>query len=133
MPVKGTPFDFNKPTPIATRIGADDEQIKFGGGYDHNFVIAKGAGLGLMARVTERPPAACWKCSRRSRRCSSTAATSSMATSPAKAAGFTNIATAFAWSRSISRFAEQPKFPSVVLRPGKTYKNTIIYRFLVAK
>src|SRR5690349_6669888 len=53
-PVKGTPFDFRKPTPIGARINQDDEQLKFGGGYDQNFVIEKPAGkLGLMARVTE--------------------------------------------------------------------------------
>ena len=53
-PVEGTPFDFRKPTAIGARIGQDDEQLKFGGGYDHNWVINKPMGqLGLMARVYE--------------------------------------------------------------------------------
>ena len=44
-PVKGTPFDFTKPKPIGQNIyDESDEQIKFGGGYDHNFVLNKGAG-----------------------------------------------------------------------------------------
>ena len=38
-PVKRTPFDFTRPTTIGNSIDADDEQIKFGGGYDHNFVF----------------------------------------------------------------------------------------------
>ena len=38
-PVQNTPFDFTHPTPIGDRIDANDEQIQFGGGYDHNFVI----------------------------------------------------------------------------------------------
>jgi aldose 1-epimerase len=38
-PVAGTPFDFNKPTPIGARIGDDNEQLKLGGGYDHNWVL----------------------------------------------------------------------------------------------
>jgi aldose 1-epimerase len=38
-PVDGTPFDFRKPTAIGARINADDEQIRFGGGYDHNWVL----------------------------------------------------------------------------------------------
>jgi aldose 1-epimerase len=38
-PVEGTPFDFRQPVAIGARIGADDEQIKRGGGYDHNFVL----------------------------------------------------------------------------------------------
>ena len=37
--VRGTPFDFLRPTAIGARIGQDEEQIKLGRGYDHNFVI----------------------------------------------------------------------------------------------
>jgi aldose 1-epimerase len=37
--VEGTPFDFRKPTVIGARIDADDEQMKFGAGYDHNWVL----------------------------------------------------------------------------------------------
>lgn len=39
MPVAGTPFDFNIPKEIGKEIDADNEQIKLGGGYDHNFFI----------------------------------------------------------------------------------------------
>src|SRR4030042_144221 len=39
--VKGTPFDFTKPTAIGARIDQDDEQLRFGGGYDHNWVLNK--------------------------------------------------------------------------------------------
>jgi aldose 1-epimerase len=38
-PVAGTPFDFTHATAIGERINADNEQIKFGGGYDHNLVV----------------------------------------------------------------------------------------------
>ena len=38
-PVAGTPFDFRKPTAIGARIDADNEQIRRGKGYDHNFVL----------------------------------------------------------------------------------------------
>lgn len=38
-PVQGTPFDFTKPTAIGTRINQDDQQLKFGRGYDHNWVL----------------------------------------------------------------------------------------------
>jgi aldose 1-epimerase len=40
--VKGTPFDFTKSTAIGARIGGSDEQLKFGKGYDHNFVLNGG-------------------------------------------------------------------------------------------
>ncbi len=53
-PVKGTPMDFTQPTPIGGRINADDEQLRFGRGYDHNFVVdGKGSDPVLAARVKE--------------------------------------------------------------------------------
>jgi aldose 1-epimerase len=53
-PVKGTPFDFTRPTAIGARIAQADEQLKFGGGYDHNWVLDRdGEELALAARVTE--------------------------------------------------------------------------------
>lgn len=38
-PVDGTPFDFRQPTAIGARINADDEQLRLGSGYDHNWVL----------------------------------------------------------------------------------------------
>src|SRR5581483_7340629 len=39
--VKGTPFDFNQPMAIGSRIEQDDQQLKLGKGYDHNWVLDK--------------------------------------------------------------------------------------------
>ena len=39
--VKGTPFDFLRPAVIGARIDQDDQQLKFGKGYDESWVIAK--------------------------------------------------------------------------------------------
>jgi aldose 1-epimerase len=44
--VDGTPFDFRKATRIGARIDADDEQIRRGRGYDHNWVIRPSTGSG---------------------------------------------------------------------------------------
>jgi len=53
-PVAGGPFDFRTLTPIGHRIGADDEQLHRGRGYDHNFVLNReGAGLAQAAQVVE--------------------------------------------------------------------------------
>ena len=38
-PVEGTPFDFRKATAIGARIGAEHTQLRYGGGYDHNWVL----------------------------------------------------------------------------------------------
>jgi len=44
-PVAGTPFDFTKPTVIGARINNANEQLKLGGGYDHNWVLRGKAGV----------------------------------------------------------------------------------------
>jgi len=52
--VEGTPLDFREPTSIGARIGEENEQLGFGSGYDHNYVLNRDApGLSLAARVTE--------------------------------------------------------------------------------
>lgn len=53
--VEGTPFDFTEPTPVGAGINADNQQIEYGGGYDHNFVLAQSDAdtLRLAARVYE--------------------------------------------------------------------------------
>jgi aldose 1-epimerase len=37
--IRNTPMDFTRPTRIGDRLGSDDQQIQYGGGYDHNWVI----------------------------------------------------------------------------------------------
>lgn len=52
-PVEGTPMDFRVPATIGARIGADFEQLKIAGGYDHNWVLDDMDGqLKLVAKVT---------------------------------------------------------------------------------
>ena len=50
-PVDGTPFDFRKPEKIGARIESDDPQVKFGGGYDHNFNLNKGSAFAKAAEL----------------------------------------------------------------------------------
>jgi aldose 1-epimerase len=53
--VRGTPLDFSTPERVGARIGADDEQLRLAGGYDHTFVIDRAgvAELTLAARLTD--------------------------------------------------------------------------------
>ncbi len=44
-PVAGTPFDFQKPMTVGARINAANDQLKLGGGYDHNWVFRQSVGL----------------------------------------------------------------------------------------
>jgi aldose 1-epimerase len=41
LSVEGTPFDFRTLTPIGSRIEANNQQLQFGKGYDHNWVLNK--------------------------------------------------------------------------------------------
>lgn len=50
-PVEGSPFDFRTPTAIGARIRINDEQLRLGRGYDHNFCLASGTGLRFAARL----------------------------------------------------------------------------------
>jgi aldose 1-epimerase len=52
--VENTPFDFGKPLPIGKRINADNDLIRYGKGYDHNFVLSKKPGeTGIAVRLSE--------------------------------------------------------------------------------
>lgn len=54
-PVEGTPMDFRKMTAIGARINTDYEPLKFGGGYDHNWILnkKKAGQISLAAKVYE--------------------------------------------------------------------------------
>ncbi|MBO7425981.1 MAG: galactose mutarotase [Clostridiales bacterium] len=41
VPVKGTPFDFTDFKKVGKNISDDDQQLAYGGGYDHNYILAQ--------------------------------------------------------------------------------------------
>jgi aldose 1-epimerase len=132
-PVDGTPFDFRKPTIIGTRIDANDEQLKFAGGYDHNWVINKNPGyLGLMARVIDPT-------SGRVMEVWSTEPGVQFYTGNFLDGTITGKGGCVYQRRSGLCFEPQhfpdspnhPQFPSTELKPGQTYTNTILYKFSV--
>jgi aldose 1-epimerase len=130
-PVAGTPFDFTTPTAIGARIEGDDEQLRFGGGYDHNWVIDKPLGeLGLVARVFEPTTG-------RTMEVLSTEPGTQFYTgnfldgtiTGKRGWRYTKRAALCIEPQHYPDTPNQPTFPSVVLAPGETYKNTIIYKF----
>ena len=51
-PVEGTPMDLREPVTLGERIGADHEQLRLAGGFDHNYVLnAVPDGMGLAASL----------------------------------------------------------------------------------
>jgi aldose 1-epimerase len=132
-PVAGTPFDFRTATAIGARINADDEQIKFGSGYDHNWVVNKPLGkLGLMARVTEPTTG-------RAMEVWSTEPGVQFYTGNFLDGSITGKGGWVYQRRNGFCFEPQhypdspnhPQFPSAELKPGQTYQNTIIYKFSI--
>jgi aldose 1-epimerase len=128
--VKGTPFDFTTPRKIGERIdAAGDEQIQFGGGYDHNFVL-KGTGMRFAARVAERT-------SGRVMEVTTTEPgvqfyTGNFLDGTIAGRGGKTYGKRSGFCLETQHFPDSPNkqaFPTVVLRPGQTYKTTTQYAF----
>ncbi len=51
--VEGTPHDFRTAKPVGRDIGCDDTQLKYGQGYDHNFILNNGGRCELAAKVRD--------------------------------------------------------------------------------
>lgn len=132
-PVEGTPFDFRKAVGIGKRIGEDDDQLKLGRGYDHNWVIKKAPGeLAFHASVYEP---------------GSGRVLEVLSTSPGLQFYTGNFLDGTAIGKRGKPYEfrhglalepqffpdspNQPKFPSAALRPGETFTQTIIHRFSV--
>lgn len=131
LPVKGTPFDFTKPTAIGLRIGSGDEQLKFGLGYDHNFVLNKEGGrLSLAARVHEPESGRVMEVLTSEPGLQFYSGNFLNGNDLGKDGAAYPYRSAFCLEPQ--RFPDspnQPAFPSVVLEPGKEYSSVIVYRF----
>ncbi len=129
--VKGTPFDFTQPTAVGARINQDDEQLKLGKGYDHNFVINRpDSGLALAARVREA----------RSGRVMEVWTTEpgvqfytgNFLDGTITGKGGKVYQQRFGLCLETQHFPDspnKPEFPPVVLKPGGKYQTTTVYRF----
>ena len=129
--VTGTPFDFRQPTAIGARIDADDEQIRFGGGYDHNFVLNGAPGtLRLVARVTEPTSGRVLEMLTTQPGVQFYTGNQMEASSAGKDGQLYPHHGGFCLeTQHFPNAPNQPNFPSVVLRPGETYSETTVFRF----
>jgi aldose 1-epimerase len=134
--VSGTPFDFRKLTPIGARIAQDDEQLKLGNGYDHNFVLWGDAGESAEAFAARALDPA----SRRVLEVWTTEPGVQFYTGNfldgVKGKGSIEYTRRSAFCLETQHFPDspnQPKFPSVMLSPGETYHTSTTYKFSVEK
>lgn len=128
--VKGTPFDFTAPTAIGARIEQQDEQLKFGSGYDHNFVLnKKGQSLSLVAKVYE-------KTSGRAMEVYTTEPGVQFYTgnflADVKGKNGKIYLRRNGFCLETQHYPDspnKPQFPSVVLKPSQKYSQTTVYKF----
>ena len=132
-PVDGTPFDFRTPTAIGARIGQEDEQLKFGNGYDHNWVINKQTGqLTLMARVYEPTSGRVMEVWSTEPGLQFYSGNFLDGKNTGKGGWVYKFRNGFCMEpQHYPDSPNHPDFPSVVLKPVQTYWNTIIYKFSV--
>jgi aldose 1-epimerase len=128
--VADTPLDFRAPHTIGERIDRPNEQLRFAAGYDHNFVLDGAAGkLALAATVLEPQ---------------SGRELEVLTTEPGVQFYSGNFLDGSAGKNGhtyprrsgfcleTQHFPDSPNhpsFPSIVLRPGETYRSTTVYRF----
>ncbi len=133
--VDATPFDFRQPHSIGERIGANNEQLKFGKGYDHNFVVNGTSGtLRLAARVAEpksgrvmevltTEPGVQFYCG-------------NFLDGTLRGKGGKAYQHRYGLCLETQHFPDspnKPSFPSVSLSPGERYQTTTVYRFSTAR
>jgi aldose 1-epimerase len=130
-PVKGTPFDFTTPKTIGKEISADNQQLKFGPGYDHNFVLNKHTIQTPVAKVigeksgiemdvyTEEPGLQFYS------------GNFMAGKNTIRGGKKDDHRTAFAMeTQHFPDAPNQPAFASTVLTPGQVYKTKTIYKFI---
>ncbi len=131
QPVKDTPMDFTTDTAIGARIEADFEQLKAGGGYDHNWVINRsGGGLILAAKVTEPTTGRVMEVFTTEPGVQFYAGNFLDGTITGKGGRVYQHRWGFCLeTQHYPDSPNKPSFPSTILRPGDTYKTTTVYRF----
>jgi aldose 1-epimerase len=128
--VRGTPFDFTRATAIGARIEQPDEQLKFGAGYDHNFVLDGGAARLRRAATAYEPK------SGRQLEVWTTEPGIQLYTgnylSGQRGKGGAVYARRHGFCLETQHYPDSPNrpdFPTTVLRRGQTFRSATVYRF----
>jgi len=125
--VAGTPFDFRQPTAIGSRINQDNQQLKYGKGYDHNFVLDKSATAvtisgdqsGIVMKVTTDQPGVQFY-----------GGNFMTGANTLKGGKKDDYRGAFCLeTQHYPDSPNQPTFPSTEIKPGQTWKSTTTYEF----
>lgn len=134
-PVKGTPFDFRAPTVIGKRIDtANNQQLKNGNGYDHNFVLNENdpASLHVAAEATGDKSGITMKVYTTEPGLQFYGGNFMQGKHTFKSGAKDDFRTAFCLeTQHFPDAPNQKHFPSVVLEPGREYTTSTVYAFSV--
>ena len=130
--VADTPFDFRTPTAIGARINQEDEQLKFGRGYDHNWVLERTGEPGLQVAAEVFEP-------------TSGRVLEVLTTEPGIQFYSGNFLDGTVHGKAGQLYAHRtglcletqhfpdspnhPNFPTTVLKAGQDYRSTTVFRF----
>jgi len=129
-PVKGTPFDFTKPKEIGKDINADDQQIKYGPGIDHNFALNKHTIKTPVAKVTGDKSGIEMEVYTEEPGLQFYTGNFMGGKNTIRGGKKDEYRTAFAMeTQHFPDAPNQPQFASTTLKPGQVYKTETIYKF----
>lgn len=134
MPVAGTPFDFNQPTAIGDRVNDDNEQLRCGNGYDHNWVLRRSTAddVELAATVYEPTSGRVMEVYTNQPGLQFYGGNFFDGNSIGKCGDTFKYREAIALeTQKFPDGPNQPQFPSVRLNPDEEYYHVCIYKFSV--
>jgi aldose 1-epimerase len=130
-PVEGTPMDFRMPTAIGDRVDDDFEQLNFGGGYDHNWVLVpSGNGLTFAGRVLEPASGRTMEVYTNEPGMQFYGGNFLDGSDTGKNNKVYGYRTSFCLeTQHFPDSPNQPGFPSTILNPGEEYYSVCVYKF----
>ena len=131
--VKNTPFDFTRPVAIGARINGEDEQLKLGRGYDHNWVLDRKTGFsGMELAAIARDPKSGRELEVLTTEPGIQFYTGNFLDGTAHGKGGKVYEQRFAFCLETQHFPDSPNhagFPTTTLFPSKPFHSTTILRF----
>lgn len=134
--VRGTPFDFRKPTTIGQRIESSNVQLKNGNGYDHNFILNNNTAskLNLAAKVIGDKTGIVMEVYTQEPGLQFYSGNFMQSKNTFKGGSKDDFRTAFCMeTQHFPDSPNQPSFPTTVLNSKDIYKTTSSYKFYVEK
>lgn len=130
--VHNTPFDFTSERTIGEKIEIENEQLKNGGGYDHNFVLnmTKIDGMNRVARIVGDTSGIIMEVTSEEPGVQFYSGNFMKGENTFKTGAKDEYRTAFALeTQHFPDAPNQPNFPSIILNPNETYSTISEYRF----